>query len=63
MRRDLQDPSKRSLAEKILRAVSGLGEEVKRRLGERIGAHRAHSLRARKDGCEGSRTSSAGTPR
>jgi hypothetical protein len=53
--------AERTLVERVLRLMSGLGEQVERRLGERIGTERAHGLRVRKDGWEGSsRSSSSG---
>jgi hypothetical protein len=53
------DLTKQPLAERLLRLIAGSGDELEHKLGERIGAERAHSLRARNDGFEGSSRSSA----
>jgi hypothetical protein len=44
------DPGQRPVAERTLRLMAGAGDEFERKLAERIGAERAHSLRARNDG-------------
>jgi hypothetical protein len=43
-----------------MRLMMNLGEDLERRVGERIGVDRARALRRLKDGWPGGRTSSSG---
>jgi hypothetical protein len=54
------DPGKGSASERIFRLMMNLGDDLERKIGERIGAERAHGLRLRKDGWPGGRSSHSG---
>jgi hypothetical protein len=55
------DLSSTSPGERLFRLMFTMGDEFERKLGERIGAQRAHALRARRDGWTGgSRSSHSG---
>jgi hypothetical protein len=54
------DLSKTPVGERTLRLLMNLGDEFERKLGERIGAERAHGLRLRGDGWPGSKSSQSG---
>jgi hypothetical protein len=56
------DSSKGSASERTFRLMMNLGDDLERKLGERIGAERAHGLRLRKDGWPGGRSSYSGCP-
>jgi hypothetical protein len=54
------DLSRTAPAERVMRLMMNLGEDLERRVGERIGVDRARALRRLKDGWPGGRTSSSG---
>jgi hypothetical protein len=54
------DLAKTPVIERALRVVTGAGDELERRFGERVGADRARSLRRLRDGWPGGRSSMNG---
>jgi hypothetical protein len=56
------DPHGESPAERLLRMMTGLGDQYERELAQAIGADRAHALRAQQDGWGSKFSSSGGCP-
>jgi hypothetical protein len=57
------NPAQSSAGERLQRLMFNMGDEFERKLAERIGAERAHALRARHDGWGGTRSSHSGCPK
>jgi hypothetical protein len=56
------DPGKTPVIERALRIMTGAGDELEKKLGERVGADRARTLRRVRDGWPGGRSSMNGCP-